>query len=351
MLIIRTIKKAKLAAESFSLILVISCTFSSCVGQKQANQPKQNGISFVAPINEITSEPIEEMVSQTQSNSIAIMPFAFCYGKEKPSVIYGHKNQWWGEQPVGVIKSIQLAKRENLAILLKPQLWLMGGVYTGNFDLETDENWLIFEETYKDFIITFAKIAESEQVEIFCIGTELKLFVENRPFFWKNLIDTIKTIYNGDLTYAANWDDYKSVQFWSQLDYIGIDAYFPLSEEKSPSKLQLLSSWETHQNELKNYSKELGKKIVFTEFGYRSIDYSLSRPWESSTEHPINLSNQEKGLDAFFETFWNQDYVAGGYLWKWFDENNKAGGTEDSGYTPQNKPALKTIKKWYNSEN
>lgn len=332
--------------KNILFIYLISVLFS-CNAQEIDKKPRQNGISFVAPINEITSDPIKIAIEATSNNAIAIMPFAFCYGKEKPSIIYGHKNQWWGEQQEGIITTIRLAKKENTYLLLKPQLWLMGGEYTGNFILDAEKDWITFEETYEAFILTFAKIAEMEQVNTFCIGTEMNQFIQNRPTFWNHLVDTIKTIYSGDLTYAANWDDYETVPFWNQLDYIGIDAYFPLSDEKEPSKKSLLSAWQPHQTKLENFSNQLNKQILFTEFGYRSTDYCASKPWDSSTEHPISLSNQSVALDAFYETFWNKDYIAGGYLWKWFDENNKAGGTEDSGYTPQNKPALKTIKKWY----
>ena len=200
---------------------------------------------------------------------------------------------------------------------------------------------------HRNFILDFAIIAENEKVETFCIGTEMRSFVLSRPIFWTNLIDTIKTIYNGKLTYAANWDDFENVPFWNQLDYIGVDAYFPLSNEKNPTKKTLLDAWEPINKQLKSFSKKLNKQLLFTEFGYRSMEHSLSKPWESSSKQPVNMKNQQVGLAAFFETFWTEDYVAGGYLWKWFDKNEKAGGLKDLGYTPQNKPALKIITKWY----
>jgi hypothetical protein len=55
----------------------------------------------------------------------------------------------------------------------------------------------------------------------------------------------IRKIYTGKLTYAANWDDFDKVPFWKELDYIGIDAYFPLSDAattKWKSSIKLGSS-------------------------------------------------------------------------------------------------------------
>lgn len=81
--------------KNILFIYLISVLFS-CSAQEINKKPRQNGISFVAPIKEITSDPIKTLIEATSTNALAIIPFAFCYGKEKPSIIYGHKNQWWG---------------------------------------------------------------------------------------------------------------------------------------------------------------------------------------------------------------------------------------------------------------
>jgi hypothetical protein len=67
-----------------------------------------------------------------------------------------------------------------------------------------------------------------------------------RPEYWSQLIKKIKKIYSGN--YAANWDDFDKVPFWNELDYIGIDAYFPLSDATTPSVLELNDSSSTLKN-------------------------------------------------------------------------------------------------------
>jgi hypothetical protein len=69
--------------------------------------------------------------------------------------------------------------------------------------------------------------------------------VAKRPEYWSQLIKKIKKIYF-KLTYAANWDDFDKVPFWNELDYIGIDAYFPLSNATTPSVLELNDAWQQH---------------------------------------------------------------------------------------------------------
>ena len=119
--------------------------------------------------------------------------------------------------------------------MVKPQIWISNGAFTGNMSMPTKEDWEKFESSYEEFILLFAQMAEETQSDIFCIGTELKTFINERPEFWVNLIRKVKKVYHGNLTYAANWDEYAKTPFWSQLDYIGVNAYFPLCEKENPS--------------------------------------------------------------------------------------------------------------------
>jgi hypothetical protein len=91
--------------------------------------------------------------------------------------------------------------------------------------------------------------------------------VAKRPEYWSQLIKKIKKIYQE--TYAANWDDFDKVPFWNELDYIGIDAYFPLSDATTPSVLELNDAWQQHIK-IENFAKT--NKKYFTEFGYRNSD-------------------------------------------------------------------------------
>ena len=41
-------------------------------------------------------------------------------------------------------------------------------------------------------------------------------------------------MYSGKLTFGANWYlEYEDVTFWDDLDYIGIQAYFPLTKKEN----------------------------------------------------------------------------------------------------------------------
>ncbi len=72
--------------------------------------------------------------------------------------------------------------------MLKPQIWIWRGEYTGYLKMTSEEDWKILEDTYRKFILDFAEVAQESKVEIFCIGTELEQFIIHRPEYWSRLI-------------------------------------------------------------------------------------------------------------------------------------------------------------------
>jgi hypothetical protein len=169
-----------------------------------------------------------------------------------------------------------------------------------------------------------------------------------RNSYWFSLITEIRKVYKGKLTYAANWDEFKRVPFWGKLDFIGVDAYFPLTDLKSPSIADFETGWQKHKTEIKAVQVRFKKPILFTEFGYRSVDYTGKKPWESNRiEGGFNLKAQENGLQALYNQFWNEEWFAGGFVWKWFVNHNRVGGIYNNRFTPQNKPAEELLKKLY----
>ena len=301
------------------------------------------GISLVAPVNEITDADLLPIM-QVNANSIAIMPYAFC-SQKNPIVRYNHHGQWWGETDEGVIQTILLAHRQHLSVMLKPHLWLDRGAYTGALTFETEDQWRQWEESYRDYALHFAKIADSMKVEIYCFATELGAAVNARPKYWSALVDTLKKVYHGQLTYAANWDDYTKFPFWNKLDYIGIDAYFPLSGEEDPGIEILKKGWEKHVALLGAESRKYDKKVLFTEYGYRNANFTAAEPWKES-ESPENNAAQSAAYEAFFQTFSTKQWFAGGYLWKWYVGNDRH-HQRNPDFSPQNKPAEKILRDWY----
>lgn len=301
------------------------------------------GISFSMANRETKGSDIAP-IKKINANWVAIVPYAFIKDHQ---VIYDSEYQWEGERPAGIKNCTQLAHNQGLKVLLKPHVWIGWGTYTGDFKCDSESDWKVFESSYKAYIMTFIDIAVEEGVEMFSVGTEWRTAISERPLFWSNLIQEVREKYSGKLTYAANWDDYQKVPFWSELDYIGIDAYFPLSQKANPNLELLIQSWKTINPIIEQYANSQKKKVIFTEFGFQSRVGSTIKPWESKKDGKFSEKIQDVAFKAFFKTIWNKPWFRGGFIWKWYHNHTEAGGKGGKDFTPQNKKAEETIRKYF----
>jgi hypothetical protein len=313
-------------------------------------QEKIDGITYVAPPRPTTEESMKRIL-QTNAGWVTFVPYAF-QRTNQADIIFNTQRQWWGERADGIIECVKMAKKNSLKVMLKPQIWI-GNVWIGELDYKTEDEWSKWEKNYKSYIMFYVDIAITHKVDMICIGTEIKNSVKKRPKFWKTLIAEIRGKYKGKLTYSANWDDYKSISFWSDLDYVGISAYFPLSDKATPSSSELIGKWKTYKDELSLYSAKNKKQILFTEYGYLTVDGCAGKTWELEKIRRSSKKNeqaQSNAFEALYSVFWKETWWAGGFIWKWFPQGMGHEGQMETDYTPQGKLAEKTISKWYASK-
>ncbi|WP_375580575.1 hypothetical protein ABWH96_05980 [Marivirga tractuosa] len=327
------------------IILSAIAAFSNSLFFTEEEPKKQqriNGFNLVAPPQSFPIDSLQN-IKKTGAAWVAVVPYAFC-NSQTAEITFDHPRQWWGEKPEGIKKTINMAKSLGLKVMLKPHLWVGGQGWAGDLEFESDSLWQVFEHQYATYISTYAKIADSLNVELYCIGTEIRKSTGNRNEFWLNLINNTKKDFKGKLTYAANWDEFSTIKFWHELDYIGIDAYFPLSEEKSPNKASLIKAWNEPKKEMKELSEQYEKEILFTEYGYESIEYNTMGHWKLSKDSlSINFENQKIAFEALYESLKAEEWWQGGFIWKWHLNRNGLNRRNIKAYTPQNKPALKAI--------
>ncbi|MDX1464030.1 MAG: glycoside hydrolase, partial [Marinirhabdus sp.] len=297
-----------------SILFSVIIAMQACTGQS----PKIKGVSYVAS-GDATTEAQVAKVTALNANYAAVMPFGFIRDLNTPEIVFNTERQWYGERLDGVTQYVEKLHEQDLKVMMKPQIWIWRGEFTGYLTMDSEEDWIILEESYKAFILLYAELASELNVEIFCIGTELELFIVQRPKFWDDLISEVKSIYRGKLTYAANWDEYTRVPFWSDLDYIGVDGYFPVSEEQTPTVAVAKKGWQPWKAEMKRLSDSVNRPILFTEYGYRNIDYAGKEPWKSDrSDIGHNNVAQVNLYHAFFEEIHPEPWFAGSFIWKWF---------------------------------
>lgn len=304
-----------------------------------------NGASLVSPPQQISPE-VFGALNDLNASWVALIPFGFSRAGQ-PTVSFDHSRQWWGERTDGTCELVKCAKNYNLKVLMKPHVWVRGQGWPGEYDLETEEEWQIWERTYREYILNYARVSDSMKVDMLCIGTEFRIGSVKREPFWRELIREVREIYDGPLTYAANWDNYQKVKFWDELDYIGVDAYFPLTDNPEPSVEEIEQGWQESYRQLKQFSKQYDKPMLFTEYGYQSLKGAAGKHWEiDKSHHYIDMEVQANAYEALYNVFWEEDWFVGGFFWKWHLRDNY-GGPGNPNFTPQGKLAEQVIRQQF----
>ncbi len=249
--------------------------------------------------------------------------------------------------------AIQESKSFGFKIMLKPHVWLTNtnnGVWRSDITMASQDAWNLWFKKYREYILDYAQLAESLDLEMFCIGAELHTTVLEQPEQWRQLIADVRAIYSGKLTYAANWNqEVNDVPFWDALDFIGVQAYYPIAENENPELEELENGWKPHIDTLEALHSKYNKPIVFTELGYKSTTDSGIKPWEWNTmgnrfHKKISKRTQALCYQAFFNTVWQEPWLEGAHFWEWQSRVKETDGNNNA-FLVQGKPALNVIAK------
>lgn len=323
---------------------------------------KIKGVSFRGPDEAPLKDEMIAGVKVIQAEWISFVPAAIL-NRYTLAIEPESRRYHWYETKTAIIQSIQMAQSQGYKIALKPHLKLLPvdstfqkkldktnkAKWRGDIKFDKEEDWQTFETNYEAFILEWVAIADSLSISLFCVGTELKQFAVKRPQFWQQLINKTREIYNGQIIYSANWDEYAKIEFWNELDYIGMNIYFPVSLTKVPKVTKTNFTWRWYLKRIKKVSKQFELPVLVTEFGYRSREYAALNPWVHEKEKAkVNHQAQYNLYEAFFQSFWKKKWIAGAFLWQW--QAVAPADAENTLFTPQGKPALEVLKKWYESE-
>lgn len=307
-----------------------------------------------------------EWISQT--------PFLYQRGIDNPNIRWDNSNYNWGEQDKGLIETSLLAKTLGIKTILKPHIWISraNGKWRSDLAMKNEIDWDIWFDIYKEAMMHYAVVASKGKMEALCIGTELYIPATKFPEKWRDIICEVRKLYSGQITYAANfYKEYKEIEFWDDLDFIGIQAYFPIAKNKNPEVKALVQSWKSHKRSMEKLSKKYDKKIVFTEVGYKNTADAAIEPWlwprQMKDDVEVSETTQVNCYKAMFEANWNEDWFGGLFIWKWFHGSHQfsyeeyqerrrkrraARGYKETAshgvrFTPQNGEAETIMKNWF----
>jgi hypothetical protein len=241
---------------------------------------------------------------------------------------------------------IDLAHSLGLDVMLKPHLDLdqddthWRGQIGTSFGQTDWDDWFT---SYRNFINHYAELAQTHRVEQFSVGCELQGTSQHKTE-WLEVIKGVRARFSGALTYAANHGEEWKIKWWDALDFMGVDAYYPLTSQPDPTLDELETQWKKIAANLAALSRQWrNKDIILTEVGYRSVQGTNSRPGDWQYSAPSDPQEQANCYQALMNTLGtgNAPWLHGIYWWSWWKD--------ECGYTPYRQPAEEILRRFYGS--
>ena len=250
--------------------------------------------------------------------------------------------RWVTPTDAALRTAMQGARRRGMRVMLFPILFvedLSGGEWRGSLK---PADWDAWFGSYGEMILGFARMAEEERVDLLSVGSEL-LSSEGYEVRWRALIREVRRVYSGKLLYSANWDHFQDIPFLDALDYVGVNAYYHLTDDPRPEVSQLVDGWKPIRDRLLAWARSHRRPLLFTEVGYPSREGAAGDPWDYTADRPVSLEVQRRCYRAFIEAWRDVPELAGVFFYVWWGE----GGEQDRDYTPRNKPAAGELQRWF----
>lgn len=276
-------------------------------------------------------------IRDTGANAVALVPYAFTRAPDETSIRFRTL-----ETDARLARSVRRARELGLRVMLKPHLW-SGSTFHGSISFARKERFDAWFEDYRRWILHYARFAEMHRIDILSIGNELAgLTVHEKS--WRALVRDVRRVFRGPVTYAAHWEsEVGRLAFWDDLDYIGVNFYFPIARRGSQPTRD--SPEMTAAAELIARVRDRdGKPVLFTEVGFPALATAASKPWEENRS-ALDASLQARCYEAWLDRFGGAAGTAGMFWWKWPSDGR--GSPFDASHRPLGKPAMDVLKGWF----
>jgi len=207
----------------------------------------------------------------------------------------------------------------------------------------TPSNSAAFFANYSSYIVEMATLGEAHGVDRLYVGSELKALSTSSTYTtaWQGVITAARAAFSGTISYAANHDEYYQVKFLSNLDEIGIDAYFTLfalaETDPNPTVAEVKDKWATILATIETWrdTSFAGKSVQCSEWGCVPYDGTLYHPWDWSPSEVSDPAEQLLGYQGLLEaTDGMADWLTGIDFWHW----DMPGGDSHFSITPGSLP-------------
>lgn len=280
-------------------------------------------------------------------NWISITPFGRVWSLQDTEIQMDFEAPY-EENRAAVRRMIRQAHARGIQVLLVPHLWVETTGWRGEMDPGSPERWARYQQSYREFVLAWAQTANES--DAFSIGVECKSWSGRFGAYWTELIEAVREVHPGLLTYSSNWDEAQNVLFWDQLDLIGINAFYPLADHDDASDEEYVQGAQAVLPSVRELGEILQMPVVFVEVGYTTRANAAIRPWEwpdGMTGVLIDEREQARALDAMFTAFVPEDWFAGFYVWRYYSHLDDVSQEAIWGFSPHAKMAEHVLRRTF----
>lgn len=242
-----------------------------------------------------------------------------------------------------VLTAIRQAHARGLKVFLVPHLWVETGGWRALIDPGDEKAWARWVAAYRAFLLTWAGIAAEGHAEMLSVGVELRSWVTTpRAKSMLALIDEVRRVYPGLLTYSANWDDVEDTLIFGALDLIGINAFYPLADKDGAKFPELAEGGRRVAAKIEAFARTMDRPVVLTEIGYTTRTDPAIKPWEwpdSMKGVRVDERAQAEAYTALIAPFLDSRTFAGFFVWRYYADPDDVSQEAEWGFSPRGKLA------------
>ncbi|MFO0762026.1 MAG: hypothetical protein U0359_36640 [Byssovorax sp.] len=247
----------------------------------------------------------------------------------------------FAENRKNLLRAMDQAHARGLKVLLVPHLWVESGEWRALIDPGTDEGWARWIEAYRAFLLTWAEVAREGSAEMLSVGVEMRSWVTTgRAGAMVAIIDDVRKVYPGLLTYSANWDDVGDTAILGAIDLIGINAFYPLADHDGASVEELAEGGRKVAAGIESLARAVNKPVVLTEIGYTTRSDPAVKPWEwpdSMKGVKVDERAQAEAYSALIAPFLQARWCAGFFIWRLYADPDDVSQEAEWGFSPRGK--------------
>ena len=280
-----------------------------------------------------TSDSSIAALAATGANTLVLVVTAYQSSTSAESLGVGDSRT---PNPGAIRHALFTAVVRGLSVVIKPHVDPDDGIWRGHIDPPNPAKWFA---SYQRFVLPLAVLADSMRSPQFVVGTELAGTLAHDTE-WRATIAKVRTVYHGQVVYAASWDEAGKVPFWGDVDCVGIDSYFPVATRSDPGRLDPLAGWQPWLARLRALHEQVKRPILLTEVGYQSVSGAGMHPYESAGGR-LDLGEQADLYWAALQACGKQTWLEGVFWWNW--PASGEGGPSNTDFTARGKPAASEL--------